>query len=279
MAFDGCEGYMMKWLSRLGHLQAHKVTSHMTRSIGAITLAAPCCGARYAYPNYTSMNFTAWAYWTDGWRDRSLMPNDEGLRRCTCGQFYLLMDMQAIEKGAAADNEDLPFTMTVPDEQLPECFTTTVSAQVEVAARLGYWRYLNHDYRRSYVEHRDAEEAATRAAWIANNPDRRTWWDHLLRRPAPRYCRPEGSPFTYPPYEPTPEQLANMERLCELVQPSGPAPHRNMLELAELCREQGRFGEARAVLQSMEPKDLDITGRLIARLIEEKERAPMRYQM
>ena len=47
----------------------------MTKSIGAITLAAPCCGARYAYPNYTSMNFMAWAYWTDGWRDRSLMPN------------------------------------------------------------------------------------------------------------------------------------------------------------------------------------------------------------
>ena len=251
----------------------------MTMVRGVRIVAAPCCGAQYALPNYMSMNFTAWAYWTDGWRDRSLMPNDEGLRRCTCGQFYLLMDMQAIERGAGAENEDLPFTMTVPDEQLPECFTTTVSAQVEVAARLGYWRYLNHDYRRAYVEHRDAEEAATRAAWIANNPDRRTGWDHLLRRPAPRYSRPEGSPFTYPPYEPTPEQLANMERLCELVQPSGPAPHRNMLELAELCREQGRFGEARAVLQSMEPKDLDITGRLIARLVDEKEQAPMRYAM
>jgi len=117
-----------------------------------------------------SMNFTAWAYWTDGWRDRSLMPNDEGLRRCTCGQFYLLMDMQAIEKGAAADNEDLPFTMTVPDEHLPECFTTTVSAQVEVAARLGYWRYLNHDYRRAYVKHRDAEEAATRGGMDREQP-------------------------------------------------------------------------------------------------------------
>ena len=251
----------------------------MTMVRGVRIVAAPCCGAQYALPNYMSMNITAWAYWTDGWRDRSLMPNDEGLRRCTCGQFYLLMDMQAIEKGAAADNEDLPFTMTVPDEQLPECFTTTVSAQVEVAARLGYWRYLNHGYRRAYVEHRDAEEAATRAAWIASNPDRRTWWDRLLRRSAPMYSRPEGSPFTYPPYEPTPEQLANMERLCELVQPSGPAPHRNMLELAELYREQGRFDEARAVLQSMEPKDLDIEGRLIARLVDEKERAPMRYAM
>lgn len=251
----------------------------MTIVRGVRIVAAPCCGAHYALPNYMSMNFTAWAYWTDGWRDRSLMPNDEGLRRCHCGQFFLLKDTKAIEEGNAAEGDAPPCTLAVPPEQLPDCFVSPVSAEVEVAARLGYWRFLNHDYRHAYVKHRDTEDAATRAAWIANNPDRRTWWDQLLRRPAPRYSRPEGSPFTYPPFEPTPEQLANMERLCELAQPSGPAPHRNMLELAELCREQGRFDEAGAVLQSMDPKDLDITGRLIARLIEEKERAPMRYQM
>ncbi len=93
------------------------------------------------------------------------------------------------------------------------------------------------------------------------------------------YSRPEGSPFTHPPYEPSPEQLANMQRLCELLQPQGSAQRGNPLELAELYREQGRFDEARAVLQSMEPKDLDIEGRLIARLIERKERAPMRYEI
>lgn len=251
----------------------------MSKAMGAITLAAPCCGARYTYPRYMSMNFTAWAYWTDGWRDRSLMPNDEGLRRCTCGQFFLLHGMKAVEEGGGAEGEDLPRTIAVPDEQLPECFASPVSAEVEVAARLGYWRYLNHGYRGAYVKHRDMEEAAIQAGWLAQNPDRRNWWDHLLRRPAPRYSRPEGSLFTYPPYEPTPEQLANMERLCQLLQQSGTAPHGHTMELAELYREQGRFGEARAVLQSMEPKDLDVERRLIARLIEDNERAPMRYQM
>lgn len=249
----------------------------MTRSVGSITLAAPCCGARYAYPRYTSMNFTAWAYWTDGWRDRSLMPGDEDLLRCTCGHFFLLKDTKAIEDGNATEADGLPTTLAVPPEQLPECFVSPISAEVEVAARLGYWRYLNHGYRKAYEKHRDAEEASTRAEWIASNPDRRTWWDRLRGRTAPTYSRPEGSPFTYPPYEPSPEQLANMERLCELLQPSGPAPHRNTLELAELYRELGRFDEARAVLQSMEPKDLNIEGRLIARLIEENVRAPMQY--
>ena len=93
------------------------------------------------------------------------------------------------------------------------------------------------------------------------------------------YSRPEGSPFTHPPYEPSPEQLANMQRLCELLQPQGSAQRGNPLELAELYREQGRFDEARALLQGMDSNDLGVTGRLIARLIEEKERAPMRYRM
>ena len=51
------------------------------------------------------------------------------------------------------------------------------------------------------------------------------------------------------------------------------------MDLAELYREQGRFDEARAAMQAMDPKDLGVTGQLIARLIEEKERAPMRYEM
>lgn len=92
------------------------------------------------------MNFTAWAYWTDGWRDDSLKPNDEGVRRCTCGPFFLFKDTKAIEKGDDADDVDPPFMMTVPDEQLPVCFTPPVSAEVELAAHLGYWQYLNLGY-------------------------------------------------------------------------------------------------------------------------------------
>jgi hypothetical protein len=45
---------------------------------GVRIVAAPCCGARYAVPRYLSVNFMASRYWTDGWREGSLMPNDEG---------------------------------------------------------------------------------------------------------------------------------------------------------------------------------------------------------
>ena len=68
-------------------------SDEMTIIRGVRIVAAPCCGARYAAPRYVSMNFMAFEYWTDGWRDGSLMPNDEGLRRCKCGRFVLMRDL------------------------------------------------------------------------------------------------------------------------------------------------------------------------------------------
>ena len=186
----------------------------MTIIRGFRIVASPCCGAQYSFPRYVSMNFMAFEYWTDGWRDGSLMPNDEGLRRCKCGQYILVRDMVAID---TADSSELPYMDHVPDELLPECIAKATSKEVEVAARLGYWRYLNHPYRDRYRQHRDAEEAVTKAAWEAANPDRRNWWGKLRGRQAPSYSRPPGSPFTYPAFEASEEQLQNMQSLSEIL--------------------------------------------------------------
>lgn len=115
--------------------------SNMTIIRGVRIVAAPCCGARYAAPRYVSMNFMAFEYWTDGWRDGSLMPNDEGLRHCKCGRFVLMKDLVEIE---SAETGDLPRIEYVPDELLPECIAKAETEDIEVAARLGYWRHLNH---------------------------------------------------------------------------------------------------------------------------------------
>ena len=104
----------------------------MTRARGVQIFASPCCGAPYAFPRYMSMNFSAFEYWTDGWRERSLMPNDEGLRRCKCGQFVLTKDMVPVEKAEASDAgehglNDLPTMDHVPDELLSECIAKASS--------------------------------------------------------------------------------------------------------------------------------------------------------
>ena len=131
----------------------------MTIIRGVRIMASPCCGAQYSFPRYVSMNFMAFEYWTDGWRDGSLMPNDEGLRRCKCGQYLLVRDMVAVD---TADASELPYMDWVPDEQLPECIAQAGSDEIEVAARLGYWRHLNHPYRERYRQHRDVKRQPPR---------------------------------------------------------------------------------------------------------------------
>ncbi len=245
----------------------------MTIVRGFRILASPCCGAQYAYPRYVSMNFSAFEYWTDGWREWSTMPNDEGLRRCMCGQYVLLKDMLAV---GLAETSELPYIDCVPSADLPECAAKACSAEIEVAARLGYWRQLNHPYRQKYRQHRDAQDAAAKAAWAATRPLRSTLWDRLRGRTAACYSRPPGSPFTYPVFVATGYQLQNMQRLSHLLLEVGGASH--TMPLAELYREQGRFDEAERVISTLGEQDANVASRLIASLIAEKQTAPTRYR-
>lgn len=254
----------------------------MTRVSGVRIVAAPCCGAQFAQPRYASMNFSAREYWTDGWREASLMPNDSGLRRCRCGCLVTLGELVEI---STAPESELPFIDHVPDADLPDCLAQTQDAEVELAARRQLWWYLNHPYRKLYREHRDREDAATQAAWEAANRDRRTWWDKLLRREPPRYVRQPGRPFTCPPFQPSPEQLGNLDRLTSILrsrgEPTASVATRTAagLELAELCREQGRFEEAEAALTGLDTDEAGVTGKLLADLIQEKLSSPVRYML
>jgi len=254
----------------------------VTRVSGVRIVAAPCCGAQYAQPRYSSMNFSAREYWTDGWREASLMPNDAGLRRCRCGRLVTLGDLVEI---STAPESDLPLIDRVPDEDLTGCLNQTLAEDVELAIRRQLWWYLNHPYRKLYRQHRDEEDAATQAAWEAANPDRRTWWDKLLRRELPRYVRQAGRPFTCPPFEPSPEQLGNLERLASILRArrevaSNVTTRTELgLELAELCREQGQFEAAEAALSGVDADEAGGTGKLTADLIRERLAAPVRYRL
>jgi len=224
------------------------------------------------------MNFTAFEYWTDGWRHGSLMPNDVGLRRCNCGRLVLLNELVEIK---AVESSDLPRIEHIPEEAFVNCVDEADSEEIEAAARLGYWRYLNHSYRQKYREYREVEEAAAKAAWEAANADARTLWDKLRGRKSLSYSGPQNSPFTYPVYEPSDIQYRNMERLSQilLAQGTGSPYGGGPLTLAELLREQGRFDEAQRIISTIDKKDEGVTGDVISRLIEERQQAPMRYRM
>lgn len=244
---------------------------------GVRIVAAPCCGARYALPNYMSVNFLAFEYWTDGWREGSLMPNDEGLRRCQCGQFVLLKNLVQVD---VEERSPLASLSHVSAEQLPECIASSASEDMELAARLQYWRNLNHAYRELYRQHRDAKDAATKAKWLEARPASRSWWDKLRYRKPPSCNKPSNSPFSYPPYMPTPDQLENMAQLSDLLENRKDASlNRHAIYLAELYREQSRFDEAVWSLQDVEKGEADVTAKLILSMVKKSVSAPMRYRI
>ena len=209
------------------------------------------------------------------------MPNDVGLRQCVCGQFFLRQQMVQVGQVAREEAAHLRplYTVTVPDALLPHCIATASSERVEVAARLNYWRSLNHPYRARYRDHRAAEEAATQAAWQATHPPADT--DASPADKPQVYNRPPNSPVTCPAFEPTEEQIRNMERLADIfLEQHHASGGRYALDLAELYRELGRFEEAAHMLATLSEEDQqDASVQLMGRLLREQQTAPMRYGM
>lgn len=238
-------------------------------------MAAPCCGAQYAFPRYTSMNFSAFEYWTNGWNDGNLMPKDYGLRVCACGSFVLKKEMVDISSSCESDAPHMDF---VAHDQIHECIARASCPEMEIAARRLAWHDLNHCYRDQYRTHREAEEASLRAAWQSANPDRRSFWQRLVGHKAPVYLRPD-TPITCPEFKPSSEQIENMTKLCELIveQDKGKGDI-DMLELAELHRELGRFDEAGCALSKVPDERDPVAKNLIGSLIAKNEANPVRFR-
>jgi hypothetical protein len=108
----------------------------------------------YAKARYSSVNFSSSAFWTDGKREDSLMPNDGSLRKCQCGSYFLLSE--CIHTGLNA-TEPFNFPLHVSPSDLPSAIETAHSQDVELAARRAYWLFLDDPYREQYKAHREAE--------------------------------------------------------------------------------------------------------------------------
>lgn len=256
----------------------------MTRITGFTLIASPCCRTLYSTPQYGSINLSAMGYWTDGAKEHGLMPGGGGLRKCKCGRFYLLRE--AISLGFEAGPES-PHTQFVDAADLADA-TQSPSPTVELVARREYWKHLNDPYRESYRAHRKAEDNAAQekcdAEWHAANPDTRPvlrrFLDRVLRKKPAAPPPMDTRPFSVPPYQPSELQIINMELLLELIlekshEPYGP----DMLEVAELYRELGRFEEALDALKQCNADDIGVPEKLMENLINDGQRTPIRYRL
>lgn len=256
----------------------------MTSISGYELIATPCCKKVYATPRFASVNFTSSAFWTDGKRENSLMPNDGGLRKCSCNSFFTLRE--CIKLGIEAD-ENPNFPQYVHSSELPNAIQSAMTLNVEMAARRAYWMHLNDEYRELYKAHRKSEDLEREAQWVKNwnaaNPDNRSKFqrliDKLLIRKRPIIPPLPDYQITFPKFEPSKIQTENMLRLVELVT-SNPENYSKEypVELAELHRELGNFEEANRLLINVSLENQDVVTNLMLDLSNRKESAPVRYR-
>ncbi|MBY0240259.1 MAG: hypothetical protein K2X55_13180 [Burkholderiaceae bacterium] len=246
----------------------------MTIISGVRVMCSPCCGKYFSFPNYRSMNFSAFEYWTDGWSDGVLMPVGEGVRTCTCGSLFLTRQCELIE---VAESANFPSPGWARTEDFRKHIARDLEQDLMLAIRLDLWRDLNHPYREEYRTHRENEENEIRMEWVEANPDRRNWWDKLRGKKAPIYHRPIDRSITFPRFQPSVEQLDNMKELTELLMQRTLGDGDSLL-LAELLREQGRFEEARRTIDLVKSEYDPIRKTVISLRLERRESMPVRFR-
>ena len=88
----------------------------MTRIVGYELIARSCCRKIYAQVRFSSVYFSASAFWVDGKRENSLMPNDGGLRKCESGTFFMMIECTSTGLDAG---DKLYFAKQLHDSDLP----------------------------------------------------------------------------------------------------------------------------------------------------------------
>ena len=233
---------------------------------------APCCGAEYRTNIYTSINFTAYEYWTDGQNVDSLFPSDGGLRFCTCGQYFLLQNCDHLrvisEAKPRAPNGWQEVKNNWWDRLLRRPSINDIMrnydtrSEEDIAASLRVMpieaQVVSESDLPIVIEKCDGKREilieARRRLWRSlNDPFRKVYRAHKVT-----------SPETYPPYDASYAQKENMLKLAYLLEESY-SP--NWIEVSELCREVGDMGAAKEALKLSSKSDkklIDVIGGLIA---------------
>lgn len=233
----------------------------MTSTRGYKIISTKCCGAVFTTVRYSSINFSAMEFWTDGARTHSLMPTDGGLRECKCGNYFLLH--HTLDVGYE-EERSIPAALPVKDEALELVLQQNLSPEVELVVRRRYWRYLNDPYRDLYRAHRDKFNKSTKSFGMRLLALVGLWKDKTA-----------NLNFTVPTYELSEQQRTNLFRLLELTDQTGSD---FWLEKAEIFRELSQFDQAEAALNHVTTDDTT-TYQIIRQLIGERKNSPYRYRM
>jgi len=241
-------------------------------------------------PAYSSINFMAWEYWTDGHADGSLAPSGEGLRRCLCGQCFLIGTAEHVRTIRRSPNRPAPlgwesrkdnwwsrFMGRETREQILERYDTRTVAEIdaEQSSIPPSPEYVNNSELAALISgglpDLQVEKIVCRLYWrYLNVPIRETYREF---RESNKDVDAAGNSSTFPDFQPTPEQTENMLRLIELIKASE-AP--DWLSMAELYRELGDMDAANTALSCITGEKQPLYF-VIKKLIALNARCPVRF--
>ncbi len=233
----------------------------MTRIAGTNIIKAPCCGALYSSTAFASINFMASEHWTDGATENSLSKSDGGLRRCTCGGYFLSGYAERvgfIPKNNGKQQEQTEYSISKIFGKIGKLLIAEDKAKPQTIHKPPYqWAA----YETVIPPKAQSVTGAAIAELLEAEPQdknlliqaRRLYWRYLNDQFRDEYrAHREIHKDSFPAYAPSAAQMDNMGQLAELLEDHDMVDE---LELGELYREMGRPLKARAKLAKVNEDD------------------------
>ena len=255
----------------------------MTRISGTNIIKAPCCGALYSTTAFASINFMASEHWTDGATENSLSQSDGGLRRCTCGGYFLSGYAERvgfIPKNSGQQPEQTEYSIAKILAKIGKLLIAEDKAKPQTIRKLPSQWAANETV---IPPKAPSVTGAAIAELLDSKPQdknlliqaRRLYWRHLNDQFRDEYrAYKEVHKDSFPAYAPSAAQMDNMEQLAELLEDHDMVDE---LELGELYREMGQPLKARAKLAKVGEDDQKLCVMQLS-LLEMGYQGPARFK-
>ena len=255
----------------------------MTRIAGTNIIKAPCCGACYSTTAFASINFMASEHWTDGATENSLSQSDGGLRRCTCGSYFLAGYAERvgfIPKNTGQQPEQTEYSIAKIFGKIGKLLIAEDKAKPQTILKLPSQWAANETVIPPKAQ---SVTGSAIAELLDSKPQdknlliqaRRLYWRHLNDQFRDEYrAYKEVHKDSFPAYTPSSAQMDNMEQLAALLEDHDMVDE---LELGELYRELGQPLKARAKLAKVDKDDQKLCAMQLT-LLEKGYSGPARFK-
>ena len=222
-------------------------------------------------------------HWTDGASENSLFQSDGGLRRCSCGSYFLsgyAEHIGFIPKNSGQQPEQSEYSITRIFGKIDKLLIAEGKAKPHTIRKLPSQWAANETVippKAQSVTGSDISEL------LDSNPQdknlliqaRRLYWRHLNNQFRDEYrAYREIHKDSFPAYLPSQAQMDNMQHLVELLEGHDMVDE---LELGELYREMGQPLKARAKLAKVGEDDRKLCAMQL-KLLEIGYQGPARFK-